>query len=69
MQQTATPGTAVHCAGCVMCSDSKVDRRGWGNGSKGKKFELKTHNLDERFLFKAYSCYLCTLAKDTNNDS
>jgi hypothetical protein len=32
----------VHCAGCIMCLDSKVDRRSWGNDNKGKDFELKT---------------------------
>lgn len=27
MQQTAAAGTVVHCAGCIVCLDSKVDRR------------------------------------------
>lgn len=52
MEPTTSAGMLVHCAGCIMCLGSKVDREAGGNDNKGKEFALKKQSLEKGILIK-----------------
>lgn len=49
MEHTTSAGMLVHCAACVMCLGSKVDREAGGNHNKEKSWNLKNKTWTKDF--------------------
>lgn len=61
MEPTTSAGTVVHCAGCIMCSGSKVDREDGEIKIREHSLNVKSETWKKRVLIKPCAvCIVCS---------